>query len=240
MTQIIKAPIDQIQVERDLWPRERLDGARVTEFAELYASDGPDVLPPIEVIELDQGTWLLVEGHHRFAAAQRAGLEYLPAVVLTVPAGVDTDWFVFERGVGNAARSAKPLTRREKRAATVQLLNRYPHRHDRELARLVGVSHTFVAQLRRELATLPTKGADSEETSYESARVLASRLFSAMERVRQTRGLGIADKLLGDRTSQRLAEILLKSYGADAHARAAEYASWFAAASERLESKVQL
>jgi ParB-like chromosome segregation protein Spo0J len=235
MPETIRTTVDQIRVERDLWPRERLDGARVTEFAELYESDGPDALPPIEVIELDQGTCLLVEGHHRFAAAKRAELEHLPAVVLTVPAGVDADWFVFERGVGNAARSAKPLTRREKRAATAQLLNRYPHRHDRELARVVGVSHTFVAQLRRELATLPTKAADSEAAAYESARVLASRLFSAMERVRQTRGLGIADKLLGDRTSQRLAEILHKSYGDDARARALEYAGWLTAASDGLE-----
>lgn len=235
MTETTKTPIDQIRVERDLWPRERLDGARVTEFAELYESDGPDALPPIEVIELAQGTCLLVEGHHRFAAAKKAELEHLPAVVLTVPAGVDADWFVFEHGVGNAARSAKPLTRREKRAATSQLLNRYPHRHDRELARVVGVSHTFVAQLRREVATLPTETAPSEDVACESARVLAARLFSAMERLRQTKGLGVADKLLGDRTAQRLAEILRKSYGEDARVRAAEYASWFAAASDRLE-----
>ncbi|MFL5961684.1 MAG: ParB/RepB/Spo0J family partition protein [Gaiellaceae bacterium] len=235
MAETTEIPIDQIRIERDLWPRERLDGARVAEFAELYESDGAEALPPIEVIELDQGAYLLVEGHHRLAAAQRAGLEYLPADVLGVPPGVDLGWFVFERGVGNAARSAKPLTRREKRTATLHLLGRYPHRHDRELARLVGVSHTFVAQLRRELATLPTQARESDEVMYESARLVASRLFSATERVRQTRGLGIADKLFGDRTAQRLAEILHKSYGEDARERALEYSRWFAAASDHLD-----
>jgi len=103
--------------EAELWPRRRLNPARVRTFAALYAAGGPGAMPPILAAEVD-GRRYLVDGWHRCAAAERAGLTTLPAVLKPV----ERREAVYVEAAACSAVSSQPLTRAEKRAAVDRLL----------------------------------------------------------------------------------------------------------------------
>lgn len=134
-------PLGAIVIDKKLWPREELDWERVKEFADLYKSE-PDVLPPLALVPRRNGKYLVVDGWHRIHAlveikAKAARAEILPA---------DTD--VYAEATRRSSVSSKPLTRIEKRAAVRRLVKEHPDWKDREIARIAGVSHPFVASQR--------------------------------------------------------------------------------------------
>ena len=58
-----------------------LNEQHVNNLAEEYAKNGPDALPPLRVIfNNDEPFAIGVEGFHRYAAAVKAGLDYLPCI----------------------------------------------------------------------------------------------------------------------------------------------------------------
>jgi hypothetical protein len=67
--------------------------------------------------------------------------------------------------------------------------------------------------------------------------VAARRLLQAFERIREARGLGLADWWRGgDRTGNRLADALIDLYGDNALARARLCIGWLEAASVVIEA----
>jgi ParB-like chromosome segregation protein Spo0J len=212
----------------------------VAEFIDLYAEGGVSALPPLEVVADQEGNVVLCDGHHRYAALVHLGVEEAPAFVIEVPPEHDLVQVAFERAVTISATSAKPLSRAERRAAVVRLLRADPSRSDREVARVAGMSPTTVGRIRREVASPSGRAAPETEVgdwyaATASAKELARRAFRALERVRQTKGFGIADRILGDRTSERFARVLTDEFGKEAMNRAIEYRTWIDGAIEHLE-----
>ncbi len=231
--------IEPKNIRRDptAWPRTGLDQERVAEFVTLYSEGGATALPPIEVIAVDEGPFLLADGHHRFTALLEIGAKAIPVTVLSVPEGQSPLSFAYERGLTAAATVAKPLSRSEKRAAALCLIEERPAVTDSEIARLVGLSHQTVGRLRRRLSGLDSVARDVEAgdsyLAFTSADELAKRLVAGIERLWNARSLG--EMLLGDQMGKRLARTLAERHGDDALKWAQLLESWACTASAELE-----
>jgi ParB-like chromosome segregation protein Spo0J len=237
----VPVSLELVDPDPHAWPRRELDQGRVAEFMDLYAEEGLEALPPLELVVDQEGSVLLCDGHHRYEALLRLGVEEAMACLVEVPQGRDAVQFCFERAVAASARSAKPLSRAERRAAIVRLLRADPSRSDREVARITGASPTTVGRVRRELEDArpsdPSEG--DRHAAVATAGELARRLFRGLERVRETRGFGIADALLGDRTAERFARVLREAHGERALERAHEYRRWIEGAIRVLEGRTK-
>ena len=131
------------------------------------------------------------------------------------------------------------LGRRERHAAIERLIADAPTLSDREIGRLVGVAHTTVGRVRRELNGVEVQADPEVEPGMgfvvDAAAVdLAGRLFRALDRVYEARGLGFQDAFLGDRTAHRLAEALTTAFPDNALERATRYRSWIDGAIKQL------
>lgn len=135
-----------IAKDEKFWPRAGIDEARVKEFRELYR-DEPDMLPPVILAPhpKEKGKYLLVDGWHRVTALEKNKAKEVQAKLL--PAGTD----VFSEATRLSAISSKPLTIAEKRAAVRRLVTEHPEWEARKIARMVGVSHTFVNKMKSPL-----------------------------------------------------------------------------------------
>lgn len=209
-------PIDRVVYDTALWPRAQLDRARVAEFAGLYRDGGLVALPPLDVVA-DDDVFLLADGWHRLGALRATGLQQV-LVRLVDTAGLPPGEAAYRHGLATASTAALPLTRAERRSATVRMLTDYPELADREIARLVGVSPTTVgAHRKRLLGEIDTVGdgelAEAVYTAAAGADELARRLARALDRIYSQRGL--SDYLLGDRTGKRLARVLADLHGTD-------------------------
>lgn len=225
--------IARITADPAAWPRAELEPERVADFADLYRDGGPMALPPISVI--DRGDdFLLADGWHRLAAMRRLGADTVPAELVNA-GGRDAVLVAYETGLRTSATASRPLTRAEKQEA-VRRLDQAGGRTDQEIAGLVGVARTTVARIRlRDGGAAQAEPRDGRsETELEAAR----RLFRGLERVFDARGLGIGDAIFGDRTGDRLAEVLRSAFGEDAAARAIRYRGWIDRAISSLDQEV--
>jgi hypothetical protein len=78
---------------------------------------------------------------------------------------VDPVDLAFELGVKASATSARPLNRKEKRAAVTRLLETQPELSARDIARRVGVSTTTVTTVKRERESKHIPGHPREPTA---------------------------------------------------------------------------
>ena len=137
--------------------------------------------------------------------------------------------------MARSAISAKPLTRAEKQAAVLRLIEIRPGASDREIGRLAGVDHKTVGRLREWGISPPSE--QQRSRSAPSPELAARKLLEAFERIREARGLGLVDWWRGgDRTGHRLADALLDVYGDEALERAQLCISWLEAASAVIEA----
>ena len=220
----------------EAWPREALDRDRVAEFRALYEAEGPLALPPIEVVHARQfGGYLLVDGWHRTEALSELEAEETLVVFLAAPEGEAPEALAYRRGLETSARTSKPLSRHEKQLAIVRLLHERPGESDRAIARLVGVDHKTVGRIR-ERGISPNSGATPRPPS---ASDQARRLLLAFEKAYETRGLGVADFFLGERSGERFAEVFRESYGDEALPWATAMRNWLDAAVESLEIEAE-
>jgi len=146
--------LDQIALDGGVWPRAALDAERVELFAELVrdardsAGTGQgwtDPLPPLVVVADGRGGYVLADGRHRYEARRQlgAGFDLVQVQVFQPDGRLPTD-LAYELALHFATISAKPLSNPEKRAAVDRLISERPELSSRQVARLVGVSHTFV------------------------------------------------------------------------------------------------
>ena len=98
-----------------------------------------DHLPPIVV---QAGTWRIVDGARRLAAARAVGRSTVEVEVVDV----GDDELLAERARRNSGKDA--LTRSERRAVALELLAQHPHWSDRRIGSCVGVAGTTVGRLR--------------------------------------------------------------------------------------------
>ncbi len=229
----MRVAFSSIKREPSVWPREGLDGERIAEFLNLYLDEGLTALPPIEVVADGESGYIVAEGNHRYEAIAETDVEEIDVAVLAVPDGVDPWYFALLRGIVTATTGSLQLTRREKWAAILRLSEGDHGLTDREIARLIGVSHQTVGRVLRRSGKRQTTPKDLDETDAGSAYLLqisseeiARRAFEAFESVYQVRGLGVWDALTRDHTGERLAAILFDVYGEKALSRAKQFRDW--------------
>lgn len=157
--------LDDIRTDGGTQPREYLNELVLSEYAE--SMTGGTVFPPV-VIFFDGSHYWLADGFHRFFAAKKCGTRDL---VADVQQGTRRDARLY--AVGANATHGLRRTNADKRRAALTLLQdeEWQRWSNREIARQCGVTHTFVAKLRRELleapppATANTTAAHTESAS---------------------------------------------------------------------------
>jgi len=128
--------------------------SRATEFLTdiddlVQAYKDKEAIPPIDVVRTEEDEYIIVDGHHRHAAAQKAGMERMEC---RITEGSEHDAFVLSLGA-NANNKALKRTNADKNKAVTTALtcgdfNRYSNR---EIAKLCKVSSTFVDKVSKQL-----------------------------------------------------------------------------------------
>jgi ParB-like chromosome segregation protein Spo0J len=185
---------DRILVDPTLQPRVGgLDTDHVNALQE-----NPAAWPPLVVVE--RGGYILVDGFHRYAAAQNLGLESIPVAIHELPSDGDLRALAFALN----ARHGRPLTLADRRAEAERLLSENAAVSNLEVSRLTALSPSTVASVREQLeakATIPAteqrvnrSGVTYTPPSVRSPGELPSeqesltdRLFTAKERREQRR-----------------------------------------------------
>ncbi len=229
--------LEMIDEDALAWPRSEHDAERVLEFMELYRADGPNALPPIFVTKPRfDGKCLLVDGHHRVEAAYRlreqtdTGWESLPAMRNDAVTAFDA----FRQACRLSGATAKPLTRKEKRAAVGRYLRERCGLSDKEIAKEIGVSHTFVWEIRTGKINVDSKGneltnrinVDEQRSEPASENKLksekaAEHLIEGLQSV-YSHGRYLPVNHIG----KVVAEAAIRRYGTDALKRLADMRQW--------------
>jgi len=212
--QVHELPLDRILVDPALQPRVGgLDPAHVAALQE-----NAEAWPPLVVVE--RGGYVLVDGFHRYAAAQNVGLETVPVEVREMPADGDLHALAFAL---NAAHG-RPLTLADRRGEAERLLGADATVSNLDVARRTALSPTTVATIREQLEAAEQIPATEQRVSRsgvaytpssprqrgelpEVQETLSERLFSAKDR-REQRRLA--------RYLERLAVALDDQYGFEA------------------------
>lgn len=140
---IESVPVSAIRINGDTQSRVELNQATILEYAESLRGDV--ALPPLTLF-FDGASFWLADGFHRFHAHREAGFECAWAEIRT---GTQRDAILYSVGA-NAAHGLR-RTNDDKRKAVGTLLAdaEWSTWSDREIARQCGVTHPFVANLRR-------------------------------------------------------------------------------------------
>jgi ParB family transcriptional regulator, chromosome partitioning protein len=128
-------------------PRQNFDEDTLEELSASIAEVG--LLQPVVVRKLGEGSFELVMGERRWRASQRAGLEYIPAIVRETP---DTDMLRDALLENLHRQQLDPL---EEAAAYQQLLDDFGATHE-QLAQRVGRSRPHISNTLRLLNLPPT------------------------------------------------------------------------------------
>jgi hypothetical protein len=138
---IVSLAIDAVTIDSLLQPRVGgIDPKHVEEIQDAF-----DLCPPIKVVQ--QGDkYVLLDGFHRYAAAQNLGLETIPVEIVQPN---DEDLF----GIAFALNAAhgRPLTLSDRRNYASRILRAEPSLSDREVGRRVGLMQPTIAKVRQEL-----------------------------------------------------------------------------------------
>lgn len=134
-------PLERILVDPVLQPRRGgLDADHVRVLQEC-----PESWPPLIVIE--HGGYQLVDGFHRYAAAQNIGQETVTVEVREMPADGDLRALAFALN----AVHGRPLTLADRRVEAERLLSNDATVSNLDIARRTALSPTTVAAIREQL-----------------------------------------------------------------------------------------
>ncbi len=227
----------EIIADRAAWPRRGIDLDRVGEFYALYEADGPDALPPLEVVPNPAGGWYLADGWHRASALKALKVALVPAIIVPLEPGQDPVQAAYEHAIACSAISSKPMSRAEKQDAVLRLMQAYPGASDRDIGRRVGVAHSTVGRLRaRGEVPRETERVRPQATHEQTAR----RLLASFEKLDQASPGGFVDWVRGtDRRGERLASVLVELYGEHASERAGQFIQWLTDAAYALDEGVE-
>ena len=162
---LTELPIGQIEPNR-FQPRTQIDDETLVMLSESIAELG--VLQPVLVRKHDDGSYELIAGERRWRAAQRAGLNAIPAIVREV----DDEGSLEQALVENLHR--QDLNPLEEAAGYQQLLDDFSLTQE-DVARRVGRSRSAVTNLLRLLqlpAPIQRMVADAELTAGHARALL--------------------------------------------------------------------
>jgi len=135
--------LDRIVLDAGTQMREQVNEAVIADYVEAL-----DVLPPITVMRVGKSRLVLVDGFHRFYAHKRAGRD---SIEIEIVEGSTIAEAQFAAARSNARHGLR-RSNADKRLAVVAVLGLKPTMSDREIAAHVCVSHTTVANVRRDLS----------------------------------------------------------------------------------------
>jgi len=159
MHQMTVIPLSALRRDARLWPRRQLCKALVEELAEIFRHNGTVGIEPIVVVRIGRhGCYFLIDGWHRVAAAELAGITHLPVRIVDL----NSEQEAYELAVRLSSRGKTPMTRAEKQTAVDRLLAAHPDWSDLAVAQLAGVSNHLVAARRRLLAEPPIEREQGE------------------------------------------------------------------------------
>lgn len=145
-------PLGLIHVSQEFQPRcEGLDSSHVALLQEMA-----EQWTPLVAVRQNTTT-ILVDGFHRYAAAQNLGLAKIPVRIVDFPVDGDVVGLAFSLNLGHG----RPLTLNDRRFEAARQLRRDPHVSDREVGRRCGLSQPTVAKVRASLEV----GAQIERTT---------------------------------------------------------------------------
>lgn len=134
------------QIKRDHKLSPRIEEGTIPEIAQRYA-ECFDQLPPVVVFKTpDESKYLLVDGWHRYRAAEILGLQ-----TIKVDAKHGSRKDAEEYALLANLRHGKPLTRREKRAVIEAFLRLHPERTNTWLAEDLSAAPNTIISIRRKL-----------------------------------------------------------------------------------------
>jgi hypothetical protein len=156
MPEIREVEIDQIKIDVDeIQPRlGLLDEERVQILCEKYQEKGTEAFPLPVVFHNEDGEYWLASGHYRVAAIRKAlssDPDALRVVRVEVREGSKREAAFFAASANS--EHGMQLTWAEMRRLVVRLLRdpQWVEIGDREIARLIGASHTYVNKIHHEL-----------------------------------------------------------------------------------------
>jgi ParB-like chromosome segregation protein Spo0J len=228
-------PITQLLVEENFWPRDHLDASRVDMFTALLKENEP--LPPIEVVAIGDGTFVIADGVHRFEAACEAGLNQVEVVLVSPNVGEDFLDCALRRALETACLTALPLTRAERKRAVEQLLATRSDLTHRAIARLVGVAHSTVDRWAEEVADSASEAGLPAVVLGPNADEVATKLVRYLDQLKDSRGL--FDYFAPKRMGRHLAQAFYDRFGDDSLVEARLVAEWIGRAVALLSGEGQ-
>jgi hypothetical protein len=142
MSNIQEIALSQITVDPNLQPRVNgLDASHVQELQDAF-----EICPPVRVVKKDDAH-ILIDGFHRYAAAQNLQREKITVEIIEAKNDVDLFALAFSL---NAAHGT-PLTLSDRRAYATKLLQGHSDWSDREIGRHCGLMQPTVAKIRQDL-----------------------------------------------------------------------------------------
>jgi hypothetical protein len=167
-------PLAQLRADDDFQPRS---GGLSEAHVRVCCESDPASWPPLLVTPNEAGGYDLIDGFHRFEAANRLGLQALPCRI--DPAA---DYFT---AVAANITHGLPLSLADRKAAAVWLAEQEPDLSYRELGRRVGLSDKTV------------KRALTEEPSAENPHAKTSPIRTLVRQVERTYRAGEGRTWLG-------------------------------------------
>lgn len=178
-------PMDVIRIDGGTQSREKIH----TEVVDDYASkmmDG-DVFPPA-VAFFDGKEYWLADGFHRYHAHNK---NKKASMSCDIANGTLRDAILFSYGAN--AKHGLPMTNKDKWRIVTEILNdfEWSGKKDREIARICGVSHVFVAKVRSSQKN-PEKAAEKStpkqkaEKTQEPVRDERPQVNELEERLQET------------------------------------------------------
>jgi hypothetical protein len=175
-------PLENLTTTDGLQARSALDADTLNDYAQLFA-DGVK-LPPIECIATDGGL-LVTDGFHRVNAARQAGKTHVLAVVVS---GSWSDAVFAAAGANRTHGLRRSIADKRKAVAMLLADARWGLLSDREIARHVGVTHPFVASMRKRTdpaTEIETPAPDSDPHPTDDADRLDAQVERRMDAAKE-------------------------------------------------------
>jgi hypothetical protein len=141
----MKIKLQDITIDADMQSRDSVDEAIVNQYAECMQEGSK--FPPVTIHTDGETNWL-TDGFKRYYASLKNGYEDIEVVIHK---GSRRDAEKFSWGVND--KHGQPRSLATKRLIVMKVLDdpEYADQLDREIARVTNLSHTFIANMRKEL-----------------------------------------------------------------------------------------
>lgn len=165
--------VESIRIDGQTQSREKINEETVAEYAEAMKGRDAKAWPPVTVY-FDGVSFWLADGFHRFLAAQKIGKKNIRADVIQ-GTREDAAWASAGANLTHGLRR----TNADKFKAVKMALQLRPETSDSALSDHCGASHTFVAEIRKQVATVATCyriGKDGKQYALPTKRVAGKGL----------------------------------------------------------------